>query len=324
MCINIPYIRIFIMKNSLWSKLVLAACTAMTASAVDADFAQVTLRGDTPGLSGKLVQAVEGKPATMSFTESRGRNRSASWQRIGIPVQIEGRCRRAGNDTPTPDYLDGLTVTVHVLFKTKSQSGGDSYARVSKTLTYHEIALSRGSGANSNSKVEMTVDLFLSPRNAMLISSNGPNAHSTDVKVVAVAMEATMNGTSCMNREESSNVVFDRADLPRRWWEASGVDSNGAVLYALNETPYAYSMADSMPWVTTDGSTTASAPTAPATSTTPTTGTTGADTTGATDTGTTPTGGDSATSDSDSADDSASGRRGRNNSRNNRRTRRSR
>ena len=309
------------MKNSLWSKLVLAACTAMTASAVDADFAQVTLRGDTPGLSGKLVQAVEGKPATMSFTESRGRNRSASWQRIGIPVQIEGRCRRSGNDAPTPDYIEGLNVTVHVLFKTKSQSGGDSYARVSKTLTYHEIALNRGSGANSNSKVEMTVDLFLSPRNAMLISSNGPNAHSTEVKVVAIAMEASLNGTACMNREESANVVFDRADLPRRWWEASGVSSNGAVLYALNETPYAYAMADSLPWVTTDGSSTTSTPAAPATSTTTTTG---ADSTGTTDTGTTPTGGDTATSDSDSADDSTSGRRGRNNSRNNRRTRRTR
>lgn len=309
------------MKNSLWFKLVLAACTAMTASAVDADFAQVTLRGDTPGLSGKLVQAVEGKPATMSFTESRGRNRSASWQRIGIPVQIEGRCRRSGNDAATPDYIEGLNVTVHVLFKTKSQSGGDSYARVSKTLTYHEIALSRGSGANNTSKTEMTVDLFLSPRNAMLVSSNGPNAHSTDVKVVAIAMEASLNGTACMNREESANVVFDRADLPRRWWEASGVDSNGAVLYALNETPYAYAMPDSMPWVTTDGSSTTSTPAAPATSTTTTTG---ADSTGTTDTGTTPTGGDTATSDSDSADDSASGRRGRNNSRNNRRTRRSR
>lgn len=309
------------MKNSLWSKLVLAACTAMTASAVDADFAQVTLRGDTPGLAGKLVQAVEGKPATMSFTESRGRSRSASWQRIGIPVQIEGRCRRSGNDTPTPDYLEGLTVTVHVLFKTKSQSGGDSYARVSKTLTYHEIALGRGSGANSNSKVEMTVDLFLSPRNAMLVSSNGPNAHSTEVKVVAVAMDASLNGTSCMNREESSNVVFDRADLPRRWWEASGVNSNGAVLYALNETPYAYAMADSMPWVTTDASSTPSTPAAPAPAPSGTTST-GADSTGSADTGTTPTGGDSATP--DSADDSASGRRGRNSSRNNRRTRRNR
>lgn len=310
------------MKNSLWFKLVLAACTAMTASAVDADFAQVTLRGDTPGLAGRLVQAVEGKPATMSFTESRGRSRSANWQRIGIPVQIEGRCRRSGNDAATPDYIEGLTVTVHVLFKTKNQNGGDSYARVSKTLTYHEIALSRGSGANSNSKVEMTVDLFLSPRNAMLVSSNGPNAHSTEVKVVAVAMEASLNGTSCMNREESSNVVFDRSELPRRWWEASGVNSNGAVLYALNETPYAYAMADSLPWVTTDATSAPSAPAAPATTTTTTP--TGADSTGTTDTGSTPTGGDSATPDSDSADESTSGRRGRNNGRNNRRTRRNR
>ncbi|MBR3926153.1 MAG: hypothetical protein IKJ58_05265 [Akkermansia sp.] len=309
------------MKNSLWFKLVLAACTAMTASAVDADFAQVTLRGDTPGLSGKLVQAVEGKPATMSFTESRGRSRSASWQRIGIPVQIEGRCRRSGNDAATPDYIEGLTVTVHVLFKTKSQSGGDSYARVSKTLTYHEIALSRGSGANNTSKTEMTVDLFLSPRNAMLVSSNGPNAHSTDVKVVAIAMEASLNGTACMSREESSNVVFDRADLPRRWWEASGVDSNGAVLYALNETPYAYAMPDSMPWVTTDASSTPSTPAAPAPAPSGTTST-GADSTGSADSGTTPTGGDSATP--DSADESTSGRRGRNSSRNSRRTRRNR
>ena len=256
----------------------------MTASAVDADFAQVTLRGDTPGLAGKLVQAVEGKPATMSFTESRGRNRSASWQRIGIPVQIEGRCRRAGNDTPTPDYLDGLTVTVHVLFKTKNQSGGDSYARVSKTLTYHEIALSRGSGANSNSKVEMTVDLFLSPRNAMKISTAGPKAKSTAVKVIAIALEGSFGGQTCQRLEQTEpDVRFDRTDLPKSWWTSDKVNDCGAVLYALNEPPYAAFASATDAWVTTDGATAPSAPAVPAgddtTTLTPdsTTGSTGSD-----------------------------------------------
>ena len=269
----------------------MAACTVMTASAIDATAVKVSLNADKPGLASKIVSEVGAKPSVMSFTEGRAKAGKNGWQRISVPIKMEAAAKKlkaSDNDRPTPDYVGELTLTVHVLFKTSDGDGKDKYARVSKTLTYHEIALSKGS--KQLGECEMNVDLFLSPRNAMKISTAGPKAKSTAVKVIAIALEGSFGGQACQRLEKTEpDVRFDRTDLPKSWWTSDKVNDCGAVLYALNETPYAAFAAATDAWVTTDGATAPSAPAVPAgddtTTLTPdsTTGSTG------TDAGVTPT-----------------------------------
>lgn len=260
----------------------MAACTVMTASAIDATAVKVSLNADKPGLASKIVSEVGAKPSVMSFTEGRAKAGKNGWQRISVPIKMEAAAKKlkaSDNDRPTPDYVGELTLTVHVLFKTADADGKDKYARVSKTLTYHEIALSKGS--KQLGECEMNVDLFLSPRNAMKISTAGPKGKSTAVKVIAIALEGTFGGQACQRLEKTEpDVRFDRTEMPKSWWTSDKVNDCGAVLYALNETPYAAFAAATDAWVTTDGVT---APSAPVVST-------GADTTTpTTDAGTTDT-----------------------------------
>ena len=143
----------------------MAACTVMTASAIDATAVKVSLNADKPGLASKIVSEVGAKPSVMSFTEGRAKAGKNGWQRISVPIKMEAAAKKlkaSDNDRPMPDYIGELTLTVHVLFKTSDGDGKDKYARVSKTLTYHEIALSKGS--KQLGECEMNVDLFLSPR----------------------------------------------------------------------------------------------------------------------------------------------------------------
>lgn len=269
----------------------MAACTVMTASAIDATAVKVSLNADKPGLASKIVSEVGAKPSVMSFTEGRAKAGKNGWQRISVPIKMEAAAKKlkaSDNDRPMPDYIGELTLTVHVLFKTSDGDGKDKYARVSKTLTYHEIALSKGS--KQLGECEMNVDLFLSPRNAMKISTAGPKAKSTAVKVIAIALEGSFGGQTCQRLEKTEpDVRFDRTDLPKSWWTSDKVNDCGAVLYALNETPYAAFASATDAWVTTDGAIAPSAPAVPAgddtTTLTPdsTTGSTG------TDAGVTPT-----------------------------------
>lgn len=308
------------MKNTFWTILTVAACSAMTASALDADFAQVTMKAGKPGQANKIVSTVDSKPNTLSFSDSKSKG-GRNWQRVSLPVKVEGRARKAkgDNDNPIPDYVDGLTITAHVLFKTADKDGKDKFARVSKTLTYHEIALNK---AKDGGECEMSVDLFLSPRNAMKISTAGPRAKSTDVRVIAAAIEATFNGSPCMNKEESPDARFDRTDLPKQWWKSEKVNSCGAVLYAINETPYAAVLPATEAWVTTDAASAATT-----TTTTTTTGTDDATSTmGADDTtGTTPAADTTPAGDDSAAAEEDTDRRGKNKrgktSRKNKRTR---
>lgn len=244
----------------------MAACSVMTASAIDATAVKVSLNADKPGLAGKIVSEVGAKPSTMSFAEGRAKAGKNGWQRISVPIKMEAAAKKlkaSDNDRPTPDYVGELTLTVHVLFKTADADGKDKYARVSKTMTYHEIALSKGS--KQLGECEMNVDLFLSPRNAMKISTAGPKGKSTAVKVIAIALEGSFGGQTCQRLEKTdADVRFDRTDLPKSWWTSDKVNDCGAVLYALNETPYAAFAPVTDAWVTTDG---VSAPAAPAVST---------------------------------------------------------
>lgn len=283
----------------------------MTASALDADFAQVTMKAGKPGQASKIVSTVEDKPNTLSFSDRKSKG-GRSWQRISLPVKIEGRAKKAKGDntSPTPDYVNALTVTAHVLFKTADNEGKDKYARVSKTLTYHEIALNKG---KDGGECEMAVDLFLSPSNAMKVSTGGPRAKSTDVKVIAAAIEASFNGSSCMNKSESPDARFDRTDLPKQWWKSDKVNSGGAVLYAINETPYAAVLPASEAWVTTDGAT-SSASTTPPTAADDTTATMGGEDTTATTTpgaDTPPAVDNTAAADDEDADRRGKGKRGK-------------
>lgn len=304
----------------------MAACTVMTASAIDATAVKVSLNADKPGLATKIVSEVGAKPSAMSFTEGRAKAGKNGWQRISVPIKMEAAAKKlkpSDSDRPVPDYIGELTLTVHVLFKTSDGDGKDKFARVSKTLTYHEIALSKG--AKQLGECEMNVDLFLSPRNAMKISTAGPRAKSTAVKVIAIALEGSFGGQTCQRLEKTDpDVRFDRTDMPKTWWTSDKVNDCGAVLYAINETPYAAFAPATDAWVTTDGAT---APSAPAVSTgddtaTPSTGddsTTGS-TTGSTDSGVTPTTDDTTAT----ADEEETGSRGkgRRSSKKNRRSRR--
>ncbi len=244
----------------------MAACSVMTASAIDATAVKVSLNADKPGLANKIVSEVGAKPSTMSFAEGRAKAGKNGWQRISVPIKMEAAAKKlkaSDSDRPTPDYVGELTLTVHVLFKTADADGKDKYARVSKTMTYHEIALSKGS--KQLGECEMNVDLFLSPRNAMKISTAGPKGKSTAVKVIAIALEGSFGGQTCQRLEKTdADVRFDRTDLPKSWWTSDKVNDCGAVLYALNETPYAAFAPVTDAWVTTDG---VSAPAAPAVST---------------------------------------------------------
>ncbi len=282
------------MKNTFWSILTVAACSAMTVSAIDADYAQVTLKAGKPGMSGKIVSAVEAKPSTLSFTEGKGKA-SRSWQRISLPIKVEGRSKkeRGDNSAPIPDYMDGLTVTAYVLFKTADNQGKEKLAMVSKTLTYHEIALSKG---KDGGECEMSVDLFLSPRNAVKISTAGPRAKtpSTTVKVVAAALDATFGGKACMNKDEDQDARFERIDLTKQWWKSAKYNACGAVLYAINETPYAAVLPASEAWVTTDAASSVSTTGTMTDATQDSIGTTSLDTT----TDTTPAGTDATAEDS--------------------------
>ncbi len=299
----------------------MAACTVMTASAIDATAVKVSLNADKPGLASKIVSEVGAKPSVMSFTEGRAKAGKNGWQRISVPIKMEAAAKKlkpSDNERPMPDYIGELTLTVHVLFKTSDGDGKDKYARVSKTLTYHEIVLSKGS--KQLGECEMNVDLFLSPRNAMKISTAGPKAKSTAVKVIAIALEGSFGGQTCQRLEKTDpDVRFDRTDLPKSWWTSEKVNDCGAVLYAINETPYAAFAPATDAWVTTDGAT---APSAPAISTGADTATpsTGDDsTTGSTDSGVTPTTDDTTAT----ADEEETGsRKGKKGSKKNRRSRR--
>lgn len=221
------------MKKYLFPLAVAALCGFPTASALDAEAVQVTFKakpGDlkverlnlpTPG-----VDIFNGKDMGKRVDDGQ------MWHFVRIPLTVEGKAKGK-----SPNFIPELKVHIYTVFVAGK---GESPIMIDKEITYVDVPLTPQSG-NGPSKNDINVGVFISPSNAVKILDE-PNKVDFSNKLAAVAVEATFNGASCINKEVEPAVVISH-DLANKlngtWWKKTAKNKNGAALSSIAETPYA-------------------------------------------------------------------------------------
>lgn len=219
------------MKNIFLSMFAVAVCGAMTASAVDATSAEVTL-GATKGATLKVEKL--GTPPSYAFPgEGMKTQPIVGWQVVNIPVKIEAKSKK-----DNPNFIPSLKVKAHLLFECDTTK--EKMELLSKEIQYSDIPVTAG-GSDESSRCEMCVGVFISPSSAVKLQKKGKG--DLKGKLLGVAIEAipTDKVKARMNPDEDCFVVFDnktKNKLPSKWWTRK-VNSSGAVVNSVNETPYA-------------------------------------------------------------------------------------
>lgn len=258
------------MKNIFLTTIAAVACGATTVSALDASMVRVTLKA--PEVVKKLTEnQITALPANVTLKtptiDAKYTSAVPDWQVISIPVRAIGKFNKKlkpeDKSAPTPHFIDKLNIKAHVLFEVgiPKNSKGDTtrYVRATKEITYIDIPLkeeteldvkSKG-GSNMVGACEFTVDLYVSPRNAAKLNKNGPapvNADKADLKIAAIALEATHRGVNSIHTNEDKKiydfkVYVNDPKLPpksKAWVDSEKVPQADGELLAVCETPFAY------------------------------------------------------------------------------------
>lgn len=232
------------MKRALFTVLAAVACGSMTVSAVDATSVKVTLQ--TKGGATKIEKL--GPPSgSMAFGEAKmSAQPVVGWQLVNIPVKVEGKVK----GDKSAQFASSIKFTAHLLID--SDSNGGKPVKLSKEITYVDIPLS---GGGDTAKNEMYVGVFIPPSSAVRINEKGKG--DLKGKLLGVAMEAEFNGKQCMMNGEPRHVIYDnniKKKLTDEWWTKSMGDG-GAVLYSIDQTPYAAFAGNAYPQIAPTGAT---------------------------------------------------------------------
>ena len=245
------------MKHSFLSMFAVAVCGALTASAVDATSAQVTLV--TKGAPAKIEKLAA--PTAMTFP---GAPMSAQpvvgWQVVNIPIKVEAKAK--GDDAP--QFVSELSVTAHLLIESDSNDGKP--VLLSKKVNYVDVPVA---GSGDTPKNEMCVGVFIPPSSAVKI--NKKSKGDLKGKLLGLAIEASFKDKNCLNTKEDNFVVYDnktKGKLSPKWWTRS-MGSAGAVACSVNETPYAPFIGNFYPATSPRFGAADAAPAAPSTPFTP-------------------------------------------------------
>lgn len=218
------------MKKYLLPLAVAAFCGFQTASALDAEAVQVTLKAKPSELRAEPVYPPAARNDPFSSKKS---DTAQPWFYIRIPVLIEGKAKNSGSKGP--DFVNNLKVHIYTAFH---NAKGDDMVLMDKEVTYVEIPLSSSVG-KAASKTETNVGVFISPSNASKILGDN-NKLDLGGKLAGIALEASFNGSECMNTKEENSVLVghDNGKLNGKWWKKTH-NKSGAVLAAISETPFA-------------------------------------------------------------------------------------
>ncbi len=235
--------------KKLFLSLVVAALFGMPfAIARDASGVRVTVKQQ----AGKPVTVKKLAGQSSGFNGVEGlmeQHKTGGWHMVNIPLTVEAYSKQkddAGNPLPV-HYIPSLTIKVHLLFKHQdAQARTPQAAMLSKELTYVNIPVPNKGEKAGTRKNEMYAGVFISPADAWNISE--ATKGELDGTLVAYAVEATFNGAKCMNSDREKHPQFEVMDrklerdwnISGKWWEKTGVDTAGAKLLSINETPYAY------------------------------------------------------------------------------------
>lgn len=322
------------MKNFFLSLVVAALFGVPFATARDATAVQVT------------VEQQPGKPVTVHKTGFLGnhgvgaesimqQHKTGGWHVVNIPLEVEGYCKKKDeNGNPLPvHYIPSLTVKLHLLFKHQDANAKEPEALLlTKELNYANIPVPTEGKKKGIRKNKIYAGVFISPSDAWKINEHAKGELADTL--AAYAVEATFNGSNCMNADKDKHPqahVLDKKlerewNLTGKWWGRSTKDK-GMELKSVAETPYAFAFGSLYPEMNpmvvagaASATTALGAPTMPAADTTSSTTTTvadsePADTTSTTDSSTT---GDSAGVEVDE-DSSSTGKKRSKNKRNRRR-----
>ncbi len=216
-----------------------AVCGTLSASALDATDACIWL---DPKLKTDFVEVGSG----MSGDRKVGDTSARKWQMVKIPVNIEGMVKK-GDKKEAAHYITEVKMRISLVVEVPEDKdkNKEPLEVLSKEVTYVELPLNSGAAKSDMGENIVNVAVFVSPANAYKLS---PKDGSLAKKLVAVAVEGSINGANCNRKKEkatesvAASVVlmskYDRVLKEQRWWKKPGGKS-GAVLAAISETPFA-------------------------------------------------------------------------------------
>ncbi len=219
------------------------ACSALTASAIDATNARIWL---SKKVKPEIIEVGNG----MEKDKKVGETAAKKWQCVKIPVHVEGVLK--GDDQRVyPHFVSELKLRISLAFAAETPDGkdADKPELLTKEVTYVEVPLNKHSNKKNAGENIMTAAVFISPANAYKIA---PRDGVINKKLLAVAVEGTFNGSNCNHvpkrpaEDVATDVVFKESDAKRfatGWWKKKG-NVSGAQLAAISETPFAASYAD--------------------------------------------------------------------------------
>lgn len=220
------------MKKSLLSLAVAAFLGLPVASALNAEFANVSLDAKPGDLKVETV-SYAGSPIA---GKAKADDELTTWQYVVIPLKVDGKCR----GDHYPNFLGELKVHIYAAF-----DGGKDADPVllDKEITYVEIPLPGKSSENKDwSCGTMNAGIFISPANASKILGSANKGTKLKDKLIAVAVDASFDGTSCMHPTKEPFVIIDtkyKQKLTGSWWKKSSKNKGGAELSSIAESPFA-------------------------------------------------------------------------------------
>lgn len=242
------------MKNFFLSLVVAALFGMPFATARDATAVQVT------------VKQQAGKPVAVQKIGLLGnhgvgaesimqQHKTGGWHVVNIPLEVEGYCKKKDdNGNPLPvHYIPALTVKVHLLFKHQEEKAKEPTAMLmSKELNYVNIPVPTEGKKKGIRKNDIYAGVFISPADAWNINEKAKGELAGTL--VAYAVEATFNGSNCMNSDKEKHPQFQILEkkLEREWnltgkWWGRSTKVQGAALLAVSETPYAFAFGSLYP-----------------------------------------------------------------------------
>ncbi len=223
---------------------VAAACSVLTASALDATNARLWLSEDIQPDFSTIGGGIASEKNGTAPAYAR------SWQYVSIPVNVEGKAKGTDRDA-YPHFIPELKVRISLAVATSDDKGKptDKLVLLQKDVTYVDVPLAKAARKAGTGEGTVNVGVFISPSSAFKLA---PKDGVLSKKLVAVAVEATFNGSSCNRAKEKANdgictavVGDDKEGMKRadKWWRKSGGSTSGASLAAISETPFVHQYA---------------------------------------------------------------------------------
>lgn len=223
------------MKNNLiWSLAVAAVLGAPAAHAATAEHARVTLDLKAPDAKVERVTPPSGMFALKERVKPSNAE-AASWYFIRIPVKVEGK----GKATEPITFVENIKLHIYVVFMGETT---EDLTMVEREITYTEIPVTPGQG-DKTSEGKFNAAVFISPSNAAKICGSKGKVDLTGHHLGAIAIEAEMGGSSCLNTKDEPSIIIEnklKGKLTNGWWKKkSAPNKRGAVMCSIAETPFA-------------------------------------------------------------------------------------